>query len=227
LTPVAILYAARKTAYRDIAGVEIYDEDRDARTFPGGMPVIAHPPCRRWTRYGMAMMKGRLTRYGIVTPERRKGGTGMSISLRRTEKEQRIVDDFNARFPVGSVVMLRLDYGEMETIILRPAEVLQGHTAVGWFDGVSGCYKIDGRVRPIAAAAAQIDRLNAVAKELREQRGSLEQIARAHQRLPEGQLADDLLDALDRFEAVEKSRVEVTIPKTKDPRYHIKGHPCS
>ena len=66
---VAILCASRKTAYRDIPGVEIYDEDRDARTFPGGMPVIAHPPCRRWTRYGMAMTKARFTRHGIITPE--------------------------------------------------------------------------------------------------------------------------------------------------------------
>ena len=66
---VAILCAAKKTAYRDIPGLEIYDEERDARTFPGGMPVVAHPPCRRWTRYGMAMMKARHTRHGILTPE--------------------------------------------------------------------------------------------------------------------------------------------------------------
>ena len=66
---VAILCAARKTAYRDIPGVEIYDEVRDCRNFPGGMPVIAHPPCRRWTRFGMAMMKARFTRHGIITPE--------------------------------------------------------------------------------------------------------------------------------------------------------------
>jgi hypothetical protein len=66
---VAILCAARKTAYRDIEGLEIYDEVRDCRNFPGGMPMIAHPPCRRWTRYGMAMVKARLTRHNIETPE--------------------------------------------------------------------------------------------------------------------------------------------------------------
>ena len=66
---VAVLCAARKTSYRQIPGVEVYDEDRDAYTFPGGMPVIAHPPCRRWTRFGMAMLKARYTRYGLVTPE--------------------------------------------------------------------------------------------------------------------------------------------------------------
>jgi|SRR5580700_924170 hypothetical protein len=55
---VAILCAAKKTAYRDMEGVEVYDIDRDARTFGGGMPVVAHPPCRRWTKFGDDMLKG-------------------------------------------------------------------------------------------------------------------------------------------------------------------------
>ena len=29
-------------------GLECSRRHRDARTFPGGMPVIAHPPCRYW-----------------------------------------------------------------------------------------------------------------------------------------------------------------------------------
>ena len=58
LTTIAVLCAARKTAYRDIPNVEVYDEVRDARTFQGGMPVIAHPPCRRWTKFGRDMLKG-------------------------------------------------------------------------------------------------------------------------------------------------------------------------
>ena len=66
---VAILCASRKTAYREIPDLEIYDELRDARTFTGDMPVIAHPPCRRWTKFGMAMTKARFTRCGIETPQ--------------------------------------------------------------------------------------------------------------------------------------------------------------
>ena len=66
---VAILCASRKTAYREIPDLEIYDEVRDARTFTGEMPVIAHPPCRRWTKFGMAMTKARFTRTGIETPQ--------------------------------------------------------------------------------------------------------------------------------------------------------------
>ena len=51
LRTVAILCSARKTHYRDMPGVEVYDEVRDARTFAGGMPVVAHPPCRAWSAF--------------------------------------------------------------------------------------------------------------------------------------------------------------------------------
>ena len=34
--------------YSKIPGVDIWGEDRDARTFNGGNPVVAHPPCQRW-----------------------------------------------------------------------------------------------------------------------------------------------------------------------------------
>lgn len=45
----AILCAQPNSAYHTMADVDVYDERRDARTFPGGIPVIAHPPCRAWS----------------------------------------------------------------------------------------------------------------------------------------------------------------------------------
>lgn len=57
------------------------------------------------------------------------------------------VDHFNRRFPVGSKVILRKDSGYVETTVTAPAEILSGHSAVAWFDGVSGAYSIeDSRV---------------------------------------------------------------------------------
>src|SRR3990167_7122777 len=48
--PVAILFARRDSIYKTLDGCDVWDADRDARNFPGGMPVVAHPPCRAWGR---------------------------------------------------------------------------------------------------------------------------------------------------------------------------------
>ena len=62
---------------------------------------------------------------------------------------QRLVDDFNTRYPVGSQVILRTDSGERDTRVIHAAEVMGGHSAVAWFDGIRGAYSIeDDRVRP-------------------------------------------------------------------------------
>jgi len=45
---IAVIFARRDSVYKWLAGCDVYDIDRDARTFPGGMPVVAHPPCRAW-----------------------------------------------------------------------------------------------------------------------------------------------------------------------------------
>jgi hypothetical protein len=48
---IAVLCAARNSIYKEFEGVEVFDIDRDARTFCGGMPVVCHPPCRAWSAY--------------------------------------------------------------------------------------------------------------------------------------------------------------------------------
>ena len=46
---VAILCASTGSVYHTLRGLDVYDPRRDAWTFPGGMPCIAHPPCRTWS----------------------------------------------------------------------------------------------------------------------------------------------------------------------------------
>lgn len=65
---------------------------------------------------------------------------------------QKIVATFNADFPVGTPVILKKDTGVVETVVEAPAEILGGHSAVGWFRGVRGCYAIDGRVSALESA---------------------------------------------------------------------------
>lgn len=47
---VAVLFAREDSIYKTLPGCDVYDVVRDARTFAGGMPVVAHPPCRAWGR---------------------------------------------------------------------------------------------------------------------------------------------------------------------------------
>lgn len=45
---VAALYVATGGCYFGLDGVDPWDEARDARTYAGPWPVVAHPPCARW-----------------------------------------------------------------------------------------------------------------------------------------------------------------------------------
>lgn len=62
-----------------------------------------------------------------------------------TKKMQAECDAFNAKHPVGSDVVVRLD-GVDEPFITRTrseAQILSGHSAVIWLENVSGCYLLD------------------------------------------------------------------------------------
>lgn len=73
---------------------------------------------------------------------------------RPTQKQlEQMVKKFNRDFPVGTKVILRKgslsELEDIETTVTAPATILGLHSAVAWFEGVSGCYDINGRVRPV------------------------------------------------------------------------------
>lgn len=47
---VAALFVETRGVYYGLEGVEPWDVVRDARTYAGPHPVVAHPPCARWGR---------------------------------------------------------------------------------------------------------------------------------------------------------------------------------
>ena len=48
---IAALYVEKDGCYSGLAGVDPWDESRDARLYAGPWPVVAHPPCQRWGRF--------------------------------------------------------------------------------------------------------------------------------------------------------------------------------
>lgn len=54
---IAALYVQRGGCYYGLPHVDPWDQARDARTYAGPWPVVAHPPCERWGKFyagGMA-----------------------------------------------------------------------------------------------------------------------------------------------------------------------------
>lgn len=48
---VAALFIAAGGTYTGRPDVDAWDLRRDAKTYPGPFPVVAHPPCERWGRF--------------------------------------------------------------------------------------------------------------------------------------------------------------------------------
>lgn len=57
---VAALFVQDRGVYFGLDDVEPWDESRDARTYVGPHPVVAHPPCSRWCQLAYIIQK----RYG-------------------------------------------------------------------------------------------------------------------------------------------------------------------
>lgn len=56
---VAALFVRKNSVYKSMAGVDAWDKERDARNWPGGDQVVAHPPCAQW---------GRMSQWAHVKP---------------------------------------------------------------------------------------------------------------------------------------------------------------
>ncbi len=60
------------------------------------------------------------------------------------------VENFNLKYKTGDKVKLELDSGGIKEVTVKyPASILGGHSSVGWFNEVDGCYQLD-RVRGAA-----------------------------------------------------------------------------
>lgn len=51
MADVAALFVRPDSHYKAMPGVDAWDMERDARRWPGGCAVVAHPPCRAWGNF--------------------------------------------------------------------------------------------------------------------------------------------------------------------------------
>lgn len=77
-------------------------------------------------------------------------------------KLQATCDAWNAKYPIGTPVMLKEDFCDepAPTTTRSTAQVLSGHSAVVWLTGVSGCYHLThvrAATTPEEQAAASAD----------------------------------------------------------------------
>jgi len=73
---VAVLFARADSIYKTLP-VDVWDEARDARGWPGGSPLVAHPPCRMWGRLRQFANGGhdeKMLAVGAVAHVRKYGG---------------------------------------------------------------------------------------------------------------------------------------------------------
>lgn len=54
---IAALYVETGGAYYGLPDVDPWDEARDARGYSGPHPVVAHPPCKRWSTLAYVVQK--------------------------------------------------------------------------------------------------------------------------------------------------------------------------
>lgn len=60
---MSALFVRADSIYKQLPGVDAWDEQRDARNWPGGTTIVAHPPCRGW---------GRLRQFSYASEEEKR-----------------------------------------------------------------------------------------------------------------------------------------------------------
>jgi hypothetical protein len=54
--PFSILFVAKNSVYKTLTDsmgqpLDCWDKERDAMKWPGGNPIVAHPPCRLFSKH--------------------------------------------------------------------------------------------------------------------------------------------------------------------------------
>lgn len=64
--------------------------------------------------------------------------------MRSPADQTKMVNEFNRKYKIGTAVDVTRDNGEvLRTKTASEAQMIGGHTAVIWVDGITGCYSLN------------------------------------------------------------------------------------
>lgn len=90
---IPVLFTLPNSEYKKFSFTDCYDESRNALTYTGDAPIIAHPPCRLWGRlsqFSKAPQVERLLAIWTIIQIRKNGGILEHPSGSRLFKKMRI-----------------------------------------------------------------------------------------------------------------------------------------
>lgn len=136
--------------------------------------------------------------------------------------QQRIVEAWNARYPVGTRVRVRMDLGGIvETKTRSRAELLSGHTAVIWLDDIVGAYALE-RVTAVDEAEVGPGAEAAMARRTENLVDRLLASLGIH-RLPAAEAARRLREAAEALEAAIGNAGTLTIHELSDEADNVRA----
>jgi hypothetical protein len=107
---VAVLWTQRNSVYGQLADVECWGAERDANSYRGPWPVVAHPPCGPWGRYHHVSLQNRQDGLNALAIAKRWGGV--------------VEQPSSSRLFSGGQLIRQCDFGHLA----------EKRTRLAWFD---------------------------------------------------------------------------------------------
>jgi hypothetical protein len=115
---IAVLFARNDSRYKDMPEFDVYDINRDARTYYESYPVIAHPPCRAWgilSHMANPREGEKQLAYLSLAQVRLNGGILEHPATSRLWKDAKLplMDEFSDEYGGFTIEIDQYDYGHV------------------------------------------------------------------------------------------------------------------
>ena len=146
---VAALFVDPRGPYPELLGAErCWDADRDARTYAGPWPVVAHPPCQLWVNFAALNFK----RYGGEHNRPGNDGGCFAAALAAVREFGGVLEHPAFSNAWEAHGLTRPPKGRTGWFYNRPLDHLRVLTG----EVCADCYNVDGEIVPATETAVPI-----------------------------------------------------------------------